>query len=174
MVALDTDARSKGRKVMEEALTPAGRVRRQLKAGRPRKIKNEVVSTFEAVRRIVDEADRAHAMMDAADLNKDDIRLAVVYSTPERPGSVEQVGYKVLPASKDLAKFFTFFEDLAATIPVIFLGILWQQMDHEAAAKGQPGGVIWFTQWMGGPKVEKMLFTLRDYLTMTNGNLSNN
>lgn len=159
MGPLNQAARSEGRKTMEANLTPSARVRRQLKAGRPRKIINRVIPTLEAVTRIADEADRAERMMQAEGLNPADIHLALIYCTPEKPG-FEQIGsYKWLPAPGEIGKFITALEDIAKTTAVLFLGILWYQADPDAQEKG----VAWVTQFLAGPEAEKRLFAARDY-----------
>ncbi len=85
--------------------------------GPSRKIRNVALTTFEAVRRIVDEADRARAMMRDKELEPDDIKLALIYCTPEKPGFEDSVGYKWLPAPQDIGKFFTAFDEIAAIPP---------------------------------------------------------
>jgi hypothetical protein len=151
---------------MEDSLTPAGRVRRQLKAGRPRKILNAVLPIHEAVMRIVNEADRARGMMRAAMLDPDDIRLALIYCAPEKPGFEEAVAYKWLPGPAETADFFNGIEQQAKDTPLLYLGILWCQMDREspgAKATGKPEPVAWVTQFVAGPKAEKMQRAARDH-----------
>ncbi len=151
---------------MEKSLTPAGRVRRQLKAGRPRKSLNIPLSTFEALHRIVNEADRARAMMREAGLDPNDIRLALVHCTPDKPGFEETVGYRWLPQPGETMEFFARFESEARDTPLLYLGILWLQMDHESAgakALGMPEPVVWVTQFIAGPKAEEKLFMARNH-----------
>ena len=148
---------------MEKSLTPAGRVRRRLKAGRPRNI---ALSTFDALHRLVNEADRARTMMQEAGLDPNDIKLALIYCTPEKPGFEETVGYKWLPQPGETMEFFTRFEKEATETPFLYLGILWLQMDHEspgAKALGRPEPVVWVTQFIAGPKAEEKLFAARNH-----------
>jgi hypothetical protein len=154
---------------MEKSLTPAGRVRRQLKAGRPRKIMNIALSTFEALRRLVDEAARARAAMREAGLEADDIALALIYATPEKPGFETFVSYKWLPQSGETATFFADCGREAKDTPVLYLGILWRQFDREslgAKALGMPEPVVWVTQFLAGQKAEERLFAARNHFIM--------
>jgi hypothetical protein len=151
---------------MEKSLTPAGRVRRQLKAGRPRKILNAALSTFEALNRLVNEADRARTMMREAGLDPNDIKLALIYCTPEKQGFEEIGRYKFLPPPQETMEFFNSFEELIQETPVLYMGILWLQMDHESAlAKsfGKAEPVVWVTQFVAGPKAEEKLFAARNH-----------
>jgi hypothetical protein len=158
--------RQEGRKAMEALLTAAGRVRRQLKAGRPRKIRNVVLSTFDALHRLVNEAENARTRMVGAGLDPNDIKLALVYCTPEKPGFEGAVAYKWLPQPGETMEFFARFESEATETPLLYLGILWRQMDHESAgakALRKPEPVVWVTQFVAGPKAEEMLFAARDH-----------
>ena len=151
---------------MEASLTPAGRVHRQLKAGRPRKTLNVALSTFDALHRLVNEADRARAMMRKAGLDPNDIKLALIYCTPEKPG-FEQIGrYKFLPQPGETMEFFSGFEQEEKDSRVQYMGILWVQLDHESAGAkllGRPEPVVWVTQFIAGPKAEEKLFAARNH-----------
>jgi hypothetical protein len=152
---------------MENSLTPAGRVRRQLKAGRPRKILNVELTTFDALHRLVNEADRARGMMREAGLDPNDINLALIYRTPEKPG-FEQIGrYKFLPQpGETMMEFFSGFEQQEKDTRVQYLGILWFQMDHEspgAKLLGRPEAVSWVTQFVAGPEAEQFQFAARNH-----------
>jgi hypothetical protein len=151
---------------MEKSLTPAGRVRRQLKAGRPRKVLGVALSTFDALHRLVNEADRARTMMLEAGLDPNDIKVALIYCTPEKPGFEETVGYKWLPQPGETMEFFARFESEAEETPLLYLGILWLQMDHESAGAkvlGMPEPVVWVTQFVAGPRAEEKLFMARNH-----------
>ena len=86
MAALDTTARQEGHKAMEEAISAAARVRRQLKAGRPRKTRSLQLNTFEAMGRIVNEADRARGLMRGAGLDPSDENEIYLKSTVRKLG----------------------------------------------------------------------------------------
>jgi len=151
---------------MEKSMTPAGRVRRQLKAGRPRKTLNVALSTFDALHRLVNEADRARTTMVEAGLDPNDIKLALIYCTPEKPGFENTASYKWLPQPGETMEFFTRFENEATETPHLYLGILWRQMDHESAGakalrRAEP--VVWVTQFIAGPKAEERLFAARNH-----------
>jgi len=146
---------------MQNSLTPAARVRRQLKAGRPRKILNQQLTALDAVQRITNEADRARGMMLKAGLNPDDIRLALIYCTPMKPGFEQAADYKWLPAPSELGSYLTAFENIAKTDVLLFLGILWFQRDHTAKDDSEKQ-VAWVTQFLAGPMAEKQLFAARD------------
>ena len=170
MMTLSQAARREGRKAMEEILTPAARVRRQLKAGRPPKITNRVIPTLEAVMRIADEADRARGMMRAERLNPDDIHLALIYCTPEKKGAEQTVGFKWLPAPGSIGKFITTFEKMGEKDTVLFLGILW----HQTTKEGPAEGVAWVTQFMAGGEAEKRQTAARDYFVNHGSKLQDN
>jgi hypothetical protein len=142
---------------MEKVLTAAGKVRRKLKAGAPVRIINQRLSALDAMHRLVTKADKGRNLMRKEGLDPDDIKCALIYSTPEHAGA------KWLPDFGKTHEYFAALEEMARTSEVWFLGILWHQEDHEAAAKGEPGRVSWVTQFMAGPEVEKILFGVRDF-----------
>jgi hypothetical protein len=162
MVPFTDEDRSAGRKIMEAQLTGAARVRRQLKAGRPRKIKNEQLPTMAALLRVVQEADRARTLMQKYGCDPTHIHLALIYCTPEKPGREDAVGYKWLPSPGDTGRFFDFFDARAKDTPVFYLGVLWFQEDPEAREKNQPWQVAWVTQFVAGPEAEKRQSAARD------------
>jgi hypothetical protein len=144
-------------KAMEAALTPAAKVRRQLKAGRPSKIANQTLTAFDALQRVVNEADRARAMMVRAGLSPDDVHLALIVRTDETVG----LRWLPQPGTPDAAEYFSSIVKI--TPAPTFLGILWHQADDAAAAKGQPRDVVWVTQFMAGDDAERLMLAVRDF-----------
>lgn len=151
-----------GAKKMEEVMTPAARVRRRLKAGRPRYLSNDAITPLQAFYKISTEADKARSLMRGAGLDPEDLRLALVYISPQdvTEGSVR---YKWLPAPGAAQQYYAELEEMAGKEVLMFLGILWSQIDRELVAKGEPAGVCWITQLMGGPGAEKHLFAAREH-----------
>ena len=142
MTAVQVPARTEGRKAMEESLTTAEKVRRQLKAGRPRKTSTPPHSVFEAVQRLFGEADRARELMGKNGLSPDDIRLILlcrVADIPDRP-----IQGAPIPAPGKIGAFITQLEELSALTRVDFLGIMWEQDDRDPRAKGKQ---MWITEF---------------------------
>lgn len=163
MTSLDLNARREGRKAMEKSLTAASRVRRSLKAGSPRRIHNVRLTHTEAILRLVTEANKARGLMRAEGLDPDDINCALIFCTPELPGFENSVRYKWLPAPGQTSQFFDWFEDESKKAALLFLGILWNQEDREARAKGEDGSVSWVRQFLAGPEAERRLLAARDF-----------
>jgi hypothetical protein len=130
---------------MENSLTVAEKVRRQLKAGRPRKTKAVPRTVLEAVQRLVDEADRAQSLMQKYGLHANDIKLALLCHTddPRRPS----IWPAQLPPPGNIGAYFDDLETRTAGFDARFLGILWQQTDHEVQVKGQPMQSLWITEF---------------------------
>lgn len=139
---IQVPARSEGRKAMEESLTRAERVRRQLKAGRPRKASAAPRTVFDAVQRIIGEADRAQGLMLKYGLDPKGIRLTLLYRLADAA-----IGSKPLPAPERIGAFITELEQIATQAGVDFLGILWGQVDLEAQAKREPEWTMWITEF---------------------------
>lgn len=135
-------ARSEGRKAMDSSLTRAEKVRRQIKAGRPRKTRT-APSVLEAVQRLCAEADRARGLMRKYGLDPDDISLALLYRVGA-PGSLP-IQCAELPPPGNIGPFIQRLEYRNSKKPVAFLGILWQQTDREATAAKAPH-TIWITE----------------------------
>jgi hypothetical protein len=139
---IQVPARSEGREAMEESLTRAERVRRQLKAGRPRKTRTAPRSVFDAVQRIIGEGDRAQGLMLKYGLDPRGIRLTLLYRLADAA-----IGSKPLPPPEHIGAFITELEQIAAQARVNFLGILWGQVDLEARAKREPEWTMWVTEF---------------------------
>lgn len=161
MVALDTNARRKGREAMEKTLTKAAQVRRVLKGGRPRRIRNEALSLPEAALRIVQEANKARALMKEQGLDSNDISCAMVYCTPEVPDSPAWQ-YKGLPRPEKQNEFFGWFADLGQREAVLFLGILWQLIDRDANPQGVQVS-FWLDPFLTGTEIDKRLLAAKQY-----------
>ncbi len=148
---------------MERSLTAAAKMRRRFKAGRPAKIQNVVLKPLQAIHRLVTEADKARNLMVDEGLDPNDVYCALVYATPELPGFQDVGRYRWLPGpgSGHTFTFYSAIEELANTAAVLFLGILWFQIDREAT--GDDRHVVWITQFMGGPKAEQILLNARDH-----------
>lgn len=144
MTAMEVPARSEGRKAMEDSLTAAEKVRRQLKAGRPRKSKTLPRSVFDAVQRLVIEADRACDLMGKSGLNPDDIRLALLCRA-NVPGMPPIQTAPLPTAAGNVGAFITRLEEMAKLTRVDFLGILWEQADRDARAKSRL--TVWVTEF---------------------------
>ncbi|MGA7257951.1 MAG: hypothetical protein WBX09_15010 [Terracidiphilus sp.] len=164
MAALDTTARQEGHKAMEEAISAAARVRRQLKAGRPRKTRSLQLNTFEAMGRIVNEADRARGLMRGAGLDPDDVRLGLIMRTGTN------LLCKRLPPPGETGPFFKAISEMAS---VQFLGILWEQADRDAEVKGRPGFVCWITPFVAEPEYQELLLALQASIRASGSRMPN-
>lgn len=147
---------------MESALTVAARVRRQLKAGRPRTTRS--LERHEALGRIVAEADRARQLMGEAGLIPEDIRLGLVIRTGT------DILVKRLPEPEDVARFFTAVSSL---VNPHFLGILWEQTDREAEAQGKPGFTLWITPFVAEPEAQEQLRALQAFFLAAGTRMAN-
>lgn len=145
-------ARKEGHKAMESAITAAARVRRQLKAGHPRTVRSLQLNSFEAMGRIVNEADRARSLMRKAGLDPDDVRVGLIMRTGTN------LLCKRLPPPGETVPFFTAISEMAG---VQFLGILWEQTDRDAEAKSQPGFVCWITPFVAEREHQELLLALQ-------------
>ena len=154
MAALDTAARREGHKAMEHSISAAARVRRQLKAGRPRKT-GLSLNSYEAMGRVVGEADRAHGLMSAAGLDVADVHLGLIVRT------LTDLHCKWLPVPEEAGAFFAAISDMDAA----FLGILWQQIDREVQVNGVPISNFWVTPFVTEPKAQQQMLALRDFVT---------
>lgn len=155
-MALNAAARREGHKAMEVSITEAARVRRQLKAGRPRKTRSLSFNSYEATGRIVSEADRARGLMRAAGLDAADVRLGLIVRTST------DLHCKWLPAPEEAG---TFFAAILAMVDAVFLGILWQQIDREVEANGVPLSSYWVTPFVAEQEAQKQMLALRDFVT---------
>jgi len=103
--------------------------------------------------------------MKDAGLNPDDIKAALIFCTPGELDH-ENVWQKMpLPAIDRQREFYKFFADLVQRdVAIVFLGILWQQVDHEANPNGVQV-VVWLTPFLGGAgsKAEKLLLAAKHH-----------
>lgn len=155
MAALDTAARRDGHKAMEDSISAAARVRRQLKAGRPRKASLSL-NSYSAMGLIMGEADRARELMRDAGLDAADVRLGLIVRTST------DLHCKWLPSPEDASTFFTAITGMAEAE---FLGILWQQIDREAQVNGVPLSNYWVTPFVTEPEAQQQMIALRDFVT---------
>ena len=149
MTPLNRHAKQKGREAMEKSLTAAARVRRRMKVGRPI-TNNEALTTLEALYKSTQEADKARNLMREENLDPKDINCELIYALRTHP---VRLGRQLLPVPNRIAKFFEFFEQLGEE--VIFLGIAWQQIDHETR-DGKPVSV-WFSPLTTKPRDHVLL-----------------
>jgi hypothetical protein len=155
MAALDTAARREGHKAMEDSISAAARVRRQLKAGRPRKTSLSL-NSYAAMGQIMGEADRALGLMRDAGLDAADVRLGLIVRTPT------DLHCKWLPAPEDAG---TFFEAISKTVGAEFLGILWRQIDREVQTNGVSLSNYWVTPFVTEHEAQQQMLALRDFVT---------
>lgn len=165
-MGLDTNARTKGFEGMKAKMEqdPAARVRRQLKAGRRRTTNSLDLNSFAALGRIVDEADRGRKLMGEAGLDPNDVRLGLIIRTGTN------LLCKPLPAPEHTGPFF---EAVSRMADVQFLGILWEQTDRGAEAKGLPGFVSWITPFSAKPEDQEQLNALQAFIMASGTRMSN-
>lgn len=152
-------ARAEGRKAMEDSLTVAQKVRRQLQSGR-RPEARELPNLLDAVRRISTRADSAKWVMRRYGLDPDDIGLALLCRV-QVPG-MPRIQRAPLPAPEHIGTFITQLEELARLTPVDFIGILWQQADHDPKAKAPR--TVWVTPFSTDKQVETELLAYKNSL----------
>jgi hypothetical protein len=162
MAALNKTARKDGHKQMELSITAAAGVRRRLRAGRPRAARSLQLNAYEAMGRIVGDADRARTLMAKAGLDPDDIRLGLIISAEPFPLCMR------LPAPTEAGEFFKAIEGLEEAR---FLGILWEQEDREVAAD-EPGFTLWITPFVAEPEAQKRLLALAAYIRATGARMN--
>jgi hypothetical protein len=156
MVALNAETRRAGREAMEGSLTAAARARRAMKSGRKAKSATPVQSVFEAVQRLIHEADRAHGLMRREGLDPEDVRLTIIFRM-----SNGLVGHKKLPPPEGIGAFFGELEAIeASSHPLTFLGIVWHQIDREAEAARRD--VSWITEFSEDQRGAVELLALRE------------
>ena len=146
---------------METSITAAARVRRQLRAGRPRTVRAvKDLNGFTAMGTLVNQAVRAGELMERAGLDPADLRLGLVIRTGE------SLHCMWLP-SPDAAQ--RFFEDVDRVAGAEFLGILWKQADREIEKDGLPLVSYWITPFVADTKAQEQMELLRAY-AVTGGN----
>lgn len=143
-------ARREGREAMERSLTPAERVRRQLKSGRkPRTFK--LPGLLDAVRRLCEESDRGQSMMQKHGLSPDDIHLALVWRTARGT-----VGHSPLPPPGGIGQYVAKHEQ----VPLDFLGIMWWQTGPDT---GQTAP-MWITEFSADKRAALELLDYKNKL----------
>jgi hypothetical protein len=156
MTAMQVPARSEGQKAMEDSLTLAKKVWRQLTAGRKRKMR-ALPSLLDAFQRLCDEADRARGLMRKYGLNPDDIGLALIYRL-----AGGAIGRSPLPAPGNIGVFFMKFEDIAKQASVDFLGILWQLDERDPRAKAPR--LMWVTEFADDKRAAQEMLAFKNKL----------
>lgn len=155
MAALNATATRKGHRAMEKAITAAARVRRQLKAGRPRTARSLTLNAYEVMGILVSQADRASSLMREARLNPKDIKLRLIIRAQE--GML----LKRLPPPGETQPFFQAVESMAGAQ---FLGILWEQTDREAEA-GKPPVTYWVTPFVADAESQRQMEALMNFIS---------
>lgn len=140
---------------MESAITRAARVRRQLKAGRPRTSRSLVLNAYEVMGILVNQADRARGLMGEARLNPEDIKLRLIIRAQD--GML----LKRLPPPGQTQGFF---QAVASMAGAQFLGILWEQTDREAEAAGKPHVTYWVTPFVTEAESERQVTALLQFI----------
>lgn len=154
MSALTAEDRQKGFKVMQKRMEdPATKVRQRLKAGRPRRIVNQILPPMAAVGRIVDAIETGRRLMREHGLNPDDITAGLVHTTIESG----EFGCKWLPdESGQIGEYVTDFERMAAGRTLLFLGMLWKQRHTDGVS-------LWVTPFMGGEPARLQLEAVMNF-----------
>jgi hypothetical protein len=100
--------------------------------------------------------DRLRGLMRDSGLNENDVEAALVY----RPTGEEHIEARMisLPAPEKIGEFVA---KVMALEKPLFYGVLFAQVDHEAAAQGKPAGAAFVWPFMGGPKAEAALIGMR-------------
>ena len=127
-------------------MTPAAKVRRRFKAGRPKFAAFDSMTVLMALSRTFEEMDKAATLMLEEGLEPNDVRAYLIY---REPGRIE---IAMLPAPDKIGPFI---EKIARTQKPEFLGLLFYQKDREASPGKQD--VTWIIQYMGGPEAERDL-----------------
>jgi hypothetical protein len=140
---------------MENSISAAARVRRQLKAGRKRKIHSLSLNSYAAMGRIMGEADRARGLMRDAGLDPNDVHLGLIIRT------ATDIHCKWLPAPEDAGPFFAAITSMARAE---FLGILWHQTDREVEANGIPLSNYWITPFVAEAEAQQQMLALRAFV----------
>jgi hypothetical protein len=156
MVALDTENRREGRRAMEKSLNAAARARRAMKSGRKPKSPSLVQSPFEAVQRLIHEADRARGLMRKEGLDPEDIRLMLIFRMASG-----QISGKLLPAPEEIGALYTELQRIESIGgPLTFLGIAWHQIDREA--EPQARDTSWITEFSDDNRGALELLAMRN------------
>ncbi|HSY34437.1 MAG TPA: hypothetical protein VK814_01680 [Acidobacteriaceae bacterium] len=159
MVTQQVPARSEGRKAMDDALSPAERLGRQLKAGRLKLRSALPASVFDAVHRLMGEALRADTLSQKYGLPPATVALALVLRV-HNP-TVPPIQAQGLPGSRRLTLFIDNLEKMSDAAPVDFLGILWQIDDLV-----KQHSVIWATPFAQDTRTVLDLLTYKNQVTL--------
>jgi hypothetical protein len=145
---------------LDAAMTKAQIVRRRFKSALPRRIKNRVLSKMEAMARTMELFDRFRNEMEAAGLNKGDVRAGLVYCQPETPGMEHVLAQVAELPNPDKGNVAMFAETTMALDKPLFLGLLFVQTDHETD-KPNKQQTIFVWPFMLGQEAEKRLLAAR-------------
>jgi hypothetical protein len=157
MTALSTRAVRKGHKVMESTMTAAARVRRKLKAGRPRTVNSLALNSYALMGALVSQADRAIGLMEDAGLDPNDLRLGLIIRTGD------SLHCMWLPPPGEAEGFFGKVSSIASAE---FLGILWKQADREIENDGLPLVNYWVTPFAADAKAHQQMELLRAHAVL--------
>jgi len=115
-------------------MTRAQVARRRFKSGLPRKIESRDLSPMEALARTMGLFDSLRSEMQRAGLSKDDVKAALVFYQPNTKGREHVIAEtRLLPKPEDIPQFC---EAVLSLDSPVFLGVLFQQEDHEARKAG--------------------------------------
>jgi hypothetical protein len=124
MNALSNENRAEGLKAMrDENLTPAAKVRKQFKTGRPRR--SRVVNAISAVGELCDQMDKLREMQQAAGLNPNDVYGAIVWRAVDVDG-LDKTFYRHLRGPERVPAML---ERLGQFNNVLVLGLMFEQWD---------------------------------------------
>lgn len=149
---------------MARTWSKAALVRRKFKAGRPIQ-KDRVLSPIAAIHEgciLLD--DLRNAMRDAG-LSPDDVRVGIVFVTPETPDTENVVYTLRIPRDpRDLPKLFKKMEEIVTAAKVLPLGLLAGQTDRETMEPDDPksGAVVWVQPFLTGDRAVRALKTAKN------------
>lgn len=146
---------------LDASMTRAQVVRRRFKSTLPRRIKNRVLSKMEAIARTMELLDRFRAEMEAAGLPKSDVSAGLVYCQPETPGRENVLAEVAKVPDPDRGNVAMFVETTMALDKPLFLGVLFHQIDRQAADNPAKHYTVFVWPFMLGPEAEKRLLAAR-------------
>ena len=144
---------------MEKVLTPAARVRRAFKAGRPRQ-KDRVLTPVQAIYQACILLDALRSAMLEAGLLADDVRCGLVLMTPEVPSGFDLIQALPIPPPKELPDLFAKVERAVEAGVTLPLGIVIQQRDREGEDP-KSLGATWVEPFLTGPRAARALIEAR-------------
>jgi hypothetical protein len=145
---------------LDAAMTKAQVVRRKFKSGLPRSIKNRLLSKMEAMARTMELFARFRNEMEAAGLDKSDVKAGLVYCQPQTPGLENVLAEVAVLPNPDKGSVVMFAETTMALDKPLFLGVLFAQTDREVT-KPEKRNTIFVWPFMLGPEAEKRLLAAR-------------